>query len=338
MHWPSEPWGDDSFTQASSFATAGADPVEELVTEIATKTVDTPAARMALRTIVTAALVDNNPPTLPPEVRAAYAALDHETGLGHAGEAAPPGNDREPFDAEAIYQEGQSVAVSFGGFTDGLLSPARTLSFWVMKDRARQFGESGAHQLLSDLMLVAAGRDVKFHLMGHSFGCIAVSATVAGPAGSTLPRPVDSMALIQGAISLWSYCSDIPEAPGTPGYFHRLLAEKRVPGPIVTTQSRFDRAVGTWYPWAAGVKGQVSFGPGELPKYGAVGAFGVRGPGAEGEDRVILRLDHAYGFEPGKIYNIDGSGVINIGSGFSGAHSDIAKPEVAHAIWEAAMT
>jgi hypothetical protein len=69
-----------------------------------------------------------------------------------------------------------------------------------------------------------------------------------------------------------------------------------------------------------------------------VGAFGVRGPGTEGEDRVIIRADHAYNFEPGKIYNIDGSGVINIGGGFSGAHSDIAKPEVAHAVWEAAMT
>jgi hypothetical protein len=90
LHWPSEPWGDDSFAQASSFATAGADPVEELVAEIANKTIDTPAARTALRTIVTAALVENNPPTLPPEVRAAYAALDRETGLGHAGEAAPP--------------------------------------------------------------------------------------------------------------------------------------------------------------------------------------------------------------------------------------------------------
>jgi hypothetical protein len=29
--------------------------------------------------------------------------------------------------------------------------------------------------------------------------------------------------------------------------------------------------------------------------------------------------------------------VINLGGGFSGAHSDIAKPEVAHAVWEAAM-
>ena len=337
LHWPSEPWGDESFSQAQSFDTAGADPVEELVNEAAAKTVDTPAARAALRTIVTSALLDNNPPRLSPEVRAAYAALDRETGLGNSGEARGLGDDREPFDADAVYVEGQSAAVSFNGFTDGLLSPIRTLSFWVMKDRARRFGESGAHQLVTDLMRVTAGRDVKFHLMGHSFGCIVVSAAVAGPAGSALPKPFDSLALIQGALSLWSYCSDIPESPGTPGYFHRLVAERRVRGPLVTTQSEYDRAVGTWYPWAAGVKGQVAFPAGQLPKYGAVGAFGVRGPGAEGEDRVILQADRLYGFEPGKIYNIDGSGVINVGGGFSGAHSDIAKPEVAHVVWEAAI-
>jgi hypothetical protein len=338
LHWPSEPWGDDTFAAAASFDSAGADPVEELVAEAAAKTVDTPAARAALGTIVAAALDDNNPPHLPPEVLAAYAIVDREIGLGEGGEAAAPGDDREPFDAEAVYQEGQTAAVSFGGFADGLLSPLRTLSFWKMKDRARRFGETAAHRLLADLMRDGSPRGVRFHLMGHSFGCIVASAAVAGPVGSSLPAPVDSLSLIQGALSLWSYCSDIPTASGTPRYFHRLVAERRVRGPIVTTQSEFDRAVGTWYPWAAGVKGQVSFGPGELPRYGAVGTFGIRGPDAEGEDRSILPTDHAYGFEPGQIYNIDSSVVINLGGGFSGAHSDIAKPEVAHAVWEAAMT
>jgi hypothetical protein len=174
--------------------------------------------------------------------------------------------------------------------------------------------------------------------MGHSFGCIVISAAVCGPSGSALPAPVDSMALVQGALSLWSYCSDIPDLPGTAGYFRRLVADGLVRGPIITTRSSFDRAVGTWYPWAAGIMRQINFGLEELPKYGGLGSFGVHGPGSEGEDRIILQADHAYGFEPGKIYNIEASGVINIGGGFSGAHSDIAKPEVAHAVWEAAMT
>src|SRR4051794_6248605 len=95
LHWPSEPWGDDNFQRAESFDTAGADPVEGLVNEAAAKTVDTPAARAALRTIVAAALDDNNPSHLPPEVQAAYADLDLEIGLGEGGEAAAPGDDRE---------------------------------------------------------------------------------------------------------------------------------------------------------------------------------------------------------------------------------------------------
>jgi hypothetical protein len=53
---------------------------------------------------------------------------------------------------------------------------------------------------------------------------------------------------------------------------------------------------------------------------------------------MMLSTDHSYGFERGKVYNIESSGVINAGGGFSGAHSDIAKPEVAHAVWEAVMT
>ena len=49
LRWPSEPWGDDTFAGASSFDTAGAYPVEELVSEIAANTVDIPVARAALR-------------------------------------------------------------------------------------------------------------------------------------------------------------------------------------------------------------------------------------------------------------------------------------------------
>ena len=41
----------------------------------------------------------------------------------------------------------------------------------------------------------------------------------------------------------------------------------------------------------------------------------------------------AYGFQPGTIYNLEASAIISNGGGASGAHSDIAHPEVAHAFW-----
>ena len=53
--------------------------------------------------------------------------------------------------------------------------------FWKMKDRAKRVGEAGGFALLSALMHASEDRDVRFHLMGHSFGCIAASASACGP-------------------------------------------------------------------------------------------------------------------------------------------------------------
>jgi hypothetical protein len=143
---------------------------------------------------------------------------------------------------------------------------------------------------------------------------------------------------VQGALSLWSYCSDIPHAQGKPGYFHQIIETGKVSGPIVTTQSRLDTAVGSIYPLAAGIARQVDFPVGEFPKYGGVGAFGAQGPGIQIQDQRMKPANEGYGFQGGTVYNLESSQFIKEGGGASGAHSDIAKPEVAHAFWEAAMT
>jgi pimeloyl-ACP methyl ester carboxylesterase len=201
-----------------------------------------------------------------------------------------------------------------------------------MKDRGRLIGEAGAHRLLRQLQDARA--DARFHLMGHSFGCIVVSAAAAGPAGGGLARPVDSLVLVQGALSLWSYCSRIDGAGGRPGYFRR--AGNAVKGPLVTTQSVFDTAVGRLYPLAAGVARQVVFAPEEFPRYGGVGTFGLQGPGLDIVGGPMLAADADYNFQPGKIYNLNGDAYIRNGGGLAGAHSDITGPQVAHAVWEAA--
>lgn len=342
VHWPSQPWGEENFAVSFATPTEGmpgeGDPVEELIESYAQKIADTPTARVALRTIVHAAMENIAPSRLSPQVRDAYLVLDRESGLGSDGEVGAPGNDREPFDPERAYQASRENAPSFGGIDvlGGLLSPLRQLSFWKVKDRARRFGESAGHQLLCQLEQ-ATDRPVRFHLMGHSFGCIVVSATLKGLGdGAPLLRPVDSVALVQGALSLWSYCSDIPSARGTPGYFSDIIAAEKVAGPIITTHSTFDSAVGRFYPIGAGVAGQVVYAPGELPKYGALGAFGAQGDGIDGVDVDMKRIGERYGFERGRIYNLESSKIIKNGEGASGAHSDITHPEVAHALWEAA--
>jgi hypothetical protein len=311
-----------------------------MVDAAAGQLVDTPAARTALRTLFTSALDDPAPDELPPEVVAAYQVLQTEAGQGAAGPAGAPGEDIERFDPEGIFQEAMEDEGAFGGGAglSALLSPLRQLSFWQMKGRARRIGESGAATLLRRLQGAAGTREVRFHLMGHSFGCIVVSATVNGPAGAASRTPVHSLFLAQGALSLWAYCSDIPEARGQHGYFHQLIAKGKVAGPIVTTQSRFDTAVRVYYPLGAGAARQVDFAPGKLPKYGGVGVFGIQGPGIELEGRPMLPTGGDYGFHAGRVYNLDSSAFINEGSGSSGAHSDIAKPAVAHAFWQAVAT
>jgi hypothetical protein len=333
FHWPSLPWGDEDLGAPPTFA-----PGDGSVDRAARQVADTDAARDALHVIFRSAAAQPAPPHLPDDVRAAYAALAREADLPTGGPGDAPGADREPFDAEAEYQAARpkQTVPAFGigdSIREGVLAPLRNLSFWKMKDRARAFGESGAHRLLAQLQQTKPG--VRLHLMGHSFGCIVVSAALAGPAGGAgLPRPADSLVLAQGALSLWSYCSKIAVAGGQPGYFRRAAAA--VKGPIVTTQSSFDSAVGRWYPLAAGVARQVEFARPEYPRYGAVGTFGLQGPDLDIVAGPMQAADADYGFRPGKVYNLDGDAYIRNGGGFSGAHSDIRGPEVAHVIWEAA--
>jgi hypothetical protein len=357
LHWPSLPFGDESLPADQSGGLLGADDepdIETQVAQYAASIADTPAARQAIRTILLAEREDGGASdALPDDVREAYRRLyaeaDLDGGDGDAG--APPGADREEFDPDAIYRAARARAaadeedaagggVLGGGFLDkvkGLVvAPLQQLSFFKMKDRARAIGEGGAHALLVRLMK-ASRPETRFHLMGHSFGCIVVSATVAGvPNGEKLPRPVDSLFLVQGALSLWSYSADIPIAHGTAGYFNRTLKEGLVRGPIVTTRSRFDSAVGKLYPTAAQLKDQFVLAD-ELPKFGGIGTYGAQGLGALAVDREMGPADTNYGFQPGRVYNLDADGVIKNGGGFSGAHSDIAHPEVAHVLWQAAL-
>ncbi|WP_292707027.1 CHAT domain-containing protein [Nostoc sp. NMS2] len=118
-----------------------------------------------------------------------------------------------------------------------------------MKDRARKIGQTSGFNLLNRLQQVT-DNNVRFHLMGHSFGCIFVSATVAGTQNNKLIRPVNSLVLIQGALSLWSFCSNVPHRNNIPGYFRSIITEGKVAGTIVTTQSKHDKAVKNAYPMA----------------------------------------------------------------------------------------
>ena len=357
VHWPSLPFGDETIPGEGGVLGAddGTD-IEAAIDQFAASIADTRTARAAIRVILEAAQRDDGErETLPEPVRRAYEQLAMEASItdGDDNPGGAPGQEQGAWDADAIYHDARTSGVPDDGasgpdaVTPGLLSwgvlrrlkglivaPLQQMSFWKMKDRARRIGEGGAHDLLVRLQK-AAPASTHFHLMGHSFGCIVMSATVAGTATSEpLARPVDTLFLVQGALSLWSYSPDIPLAPGQPGYFNRILKGGLVRGPIITTQSRFDTAVGRLYPAAARLKSQLVLGD-ELPRYGGVGTFGIHGIGTVQEDRPMESATFDYGFTPGRVYNLESSGVIKTGGGFSGSHSDIAHPEVAHVLWQA---
>ncbi len=349
LHWPSEPFGEEDL--AASGVSFGLDAMDSapFVDRYAERLVETPAARAALHTIA-AAMRDNPAPrTLPAAVQDAYATLARETGLAPEATGATPGEDGEPFDAEAIYETARAEPVSFGDtrIDDFLLLPLRLLSYRTMKARAKLIGEGGGARLLAALQQAAGlERDTRFHLMGHSFGCIVVTSIVAGTGNEVAATgPVHSLVLVQGAMSIWSLAARIPALPNRAGAFHRIIQEGRVAGPILTTMSRFDSAVADHYPrvswaggWVPGASDQVSFdlGKQEWPKYAAIGSLGLRGDGLSIHDLDLQSVTEPYDFTPGAIYNLQSEHIIREGPPPSGAHGDFLKPEVGHAVWQAA--
>jgi len=338
LHWPSKPFGDEDTGGAFALdlSAEGDDPVKSAVDDQLALLNASEEIRPQLETIFKAYLELDGPESLPDEVREAYLEINDKLGLDN--------EDRDVFDPEEIFQNAieadqEDEAGSFGGgFSWGdLFAPLRVLSFWRMKSRARSFGESGANELLRKMQQTGSGREARFHLMGHSFGCIAVTAMAAGSSEATMAaNPVHSVMLVQGAMSLWAYSAKIPHAPEKAGAFNRLVKHSRVKGAIVTTLSEHDSAVGFFYPMAAGLKWQVDFAV-ELPKYGAIGAFGLQGLDDIAEGLTMGQKDHQYDFKAGRIYNLESSGVIRERALVIGAHSDIAHPEVAHAWWQAVM-
>jgi hypothetical protein len=80
------------------------------------------------------------------------------------------------------------------------------------------------------------------------------------------------------------------------------------------------------------------FAPAEYPQFGAIGRYGMQGlPQELCVDQPMRPGSEPYGFACSKVYNLEASKFICKMEGTPGAHNDIGGPEVAHAIWEAAL-
>ncbi|ALF51777.1 hypothetical protein ACX27_01215 [Nostoc piscinale CENA21] len=353
LHWPSKPWGNEDLNaKPTSYDTSGSE-LNNLIDEYAQDVADTEAARDALRTIFAASIEYANPPeTLPQQVNQAYEVLIKEASLnGYEEDGASlnlnPANIYQSLIAEE--PETQEISFGIGDFfqakTNPFLDVLGYLSYWKMKERAREIGSTSGFKLLTQLQKAAA-KTVRFHLVGHSFGCIVVSSIVAGKDKSQLVRPVDSLVLIQGALSLWSYCPDIPRRKNLAGCFSSILKARKVTGPIVTTRSIHDSSVTKLYP-AASVLGRfqnqdINFAEtqSEFPEYGSIGTFGIQGIN-ESTSLKMYSCNKEYNFQAGKVYNLESSEFIRNINSKTGkdedAHNSIDKKEVAHAVWAAAF-
>ncbi|HJU06274.1 MAG TPA: hypothetical protein VJ692_14090 [Nitrospiraceae bacterium] len=221
----------------------------------------------------------------------------------------------------------------FGRLWRGAKSALRVATYWKMKDRAGVVGKTGLGPIIGRLH--AAVPDLKVHLLGHSFGARLVSYALAGlpdsPSGGK--SPVKSLFLLQGAFSHFTFADALPFDKKRKGELAGMAS--RVDGPLLTTHSLKDSAVGHAYPIASVVAGQDAADAAELLfRWGAMGHDGAQAVNAK--QARLSRAGTAYTFEPGQWLNLDGNQVIINGDPPSGAHSDIIYPHTAWAALAAA--
>jgi hypothetical protein len=224
------------------------------------------------------------------------------------------------------------IGDKFGRLWDGAKATLRVASYWQMKNRAGIVGRNGLGPLIGRLHNAL---DLKIHLLGHSFGARLVSYALAGmpaPPPETL-SPVRSLFLIQAAFSHFAFADALPFDKTRKGDLAGMAA--RVSGPLLTTHSLKDTAVGSAYPLASFLGGQDAADESDLSfRWGAMGHDGAQAVAAK--TAFLSPAGATYPLVPGQWLNLDANSVIINGGPPSGAHSDIVHPHTAWAALAAA--
>ncbi|MDQ2998264.1 MAG: hypothetical protein M3R61_14600, partial [Chloroflexota bacterium] len=96
----------------------------------------------------------------------------------------------------------------------------RGASVWVMKDRAGTVGARGVAKLLTGLL--SASASARVHAIGHSFGCRVLLSAICSPPSRSDDRKVDSLLLLQPAVSHLCFAADVAGS-GKPGGYRPAL-------------------------------------------------------------------------------------------------------------------
>jgi len=229
----------------------------------------------------------------------------------------------------------QGLPNPFSTLWSGAREVLRTMSYYEMKNRAGVIGQHGLGPLVATLAGAAPG--LRVHLIGHSFGARLVAFSLTGLPGTATgaASPVKSLTLVQGAFSHFSFAKPTPCTAVPAGALAGM--RNRVDGPLLSTFTAADRAVGWWYPAASMLAHQNAESLTDLTyEWGGMGHDGFQ----QSPAAVTVPLQppgQPSGFKPDGVYLLDANKVIcTMQSQFSGAHSDIKHPEVLWAILSAA--
>jgi hypothetical protein len=231
-------------------------------------------------------------------------------GLGHG-----PGGGAASF-----------VGDLFSGMKAGAERLLNFATYYQMKERAGEVGRVGLNPLLQAIRARHPG--LKLHLIGHSFGGRLVTAAALGADGQPPVTP-QTMTLLQAAFSHNGFASRFDGAHD--GFFRRVVADRRVAGPILITHSIRDRAVGLAYPLASRIAGQTAAGLGDAgDPFGGIGRNGAQKT-PEADFGTLLAPGGPYAFAPGKLYNLKADA-------FIAEHSDICGEAVVFALMSSVAT
>ncbi|HPV76067.1 MAG TPA: hypothetical protein PLX31_14280 [Gemmatimonadaceae bacterium] len=214
---------------------------------------------------------------------------------------------------------GQAANI-FGSIMGGVRNALNMTTYYSMKERAGVVGADGLAPVVQRIQREFPG--LKVHLAGHSFGGRVVTACAnALPKGAA--NRVQSLFLMQAAFSHYGMAQKYDGTSN--GLFRSVISDKKVAGPIYITYTAKDKAVGLAYPLASRLGGQVASAMGdENDKYGGIGRNGAQKT-PEVTPHELLPTSQQYAFNAGGVYNLDANAIIT-------GHSDICRPEVAHAL------
>ena len=199
-----------------------------------------------------------------------------------------------------------------------------------MKDRAGKVGATGLRELLHDAL--NANRTPSFHLIGHSYGCKALLSALCR---QQPPRPVDSLLLLQPAISHLCFAPAAATGTGRDGGYAKALDPDWVRQPVLSTFSNHDIPLRRLFHLAARRSrdiGEQVIAAAPGGRYSALGGFGPSGLSDEICRRVAPMPAAPNGYEflsqPGtfRLFALDGTDCIR-------SHGDVKNEAACWALY-----